>query len=411
MLIAPLLIMMFAPGFIRQGEQFELAVQMLRITLPYLFFIGSTAFAGGILNTYGRFAVPALTPALLNLCMIAAALWLAPLMPQPVVALAWGVFTAGIAQLAFQFPALLRLGLLPRLRRGFNDPGVKRIMSMMLPAIFGVSVTQINLLLDTLIASLLDTGSVSWLYYSDRLVEFPLGVCGVALATVILPALSKDHAAGDAQAFSQALDWGLRLIVLFGLPATLGLILLARPLTLTLYGYDAFSAHDVAMAARSLTAYAGGLLGFMLIKVLAPGFAARQDMRTPVRYGLYALLAHLALGIGLAFPLAHAGLALATSLAAFFNAALLGVKLFNDRAYRPSRYWLGFAWRVLLACGAMVIALRYGAGGEDWEHWDAQQRAWQLGLRIGAAMVIYLMALLLCGYKFRDIAANEAHTE
>ena len=221
---APIIILVFAPGFLwEKSGQYELAVDLLRLTFPYLFFISSVAFAGGILNTFGKFVVPAFTPVFLNLCLIAAAIWLAPLMNEPVMALAWGVFAAGIVQLLFQFPALMRLGLLPRLRFGFKDPGVKKIMSLMVPALFGASVTQINLLLDTLIASFLAAGSISWLYYSDRLVEFPLGVFGIALATVILPRLSKNYAANDEASFSDALDWGLRWVMIIGIPASVGL--------------------------------------------------------------------------------------------------------------------------------------------------------------------------------------------
>lgn len=407
MLLAPQLILLFAPGFIGRGEQYDLAVQMLQITLPYLFFIGAVAFAGGILNAYGKFAVPALTPALLNLCMIAAALWLAPLLPEPVTALAWSIIAAGVVQLLFQLPPLLRLGLVPRLRFGINDPGVKRIMGLLLPAILGVSVTQINLMLDTMIASFLKTGSVSWLYYSDRLVEFPMGVFGIALATVMLPKLAKEYAADDAEAFSRSLDWGLRLTLLIGLPATLGLVLMARPLTSTLYQYGAFSASDVAMAARSLTAYALGLLGFMLVKVLAPGFAARQDTRTPMRFGIYALGAHLALSIVLVFPLAHAGLALATSLAAFLNAGLLLALLLKKGIYKPSGAWRLFGLRVLSASAAMAAVLIYGVDAGQWALWGAKQRALQLGLWIGIAMLVYMLALLLSGIKVRDIAEKD----
>ncbi|MEO1898761.1 MAG: murein biosynthesis integral membrane protein MurJ, partial [Methylococcales bacterium] len=235
---APLLITLFAPGFIHEQKQFDLTVQMLRITFPYLFFISLVAFAGGILNSHGKFAIPAFTPVFLNLCMIAAAIWLSPLMPEPIVALAWGVFAAGIVQLLFQVPALHRLGLLPSFQLGFKDPGVKRILKMMLPALFGVSVTQINLLLDTLIASFLVAGSVSWLYYSDRLVEFPLGIFGIALATVILPNLSKNHAANDPVEFSKSMDWALRLVLLIGLPASVGLLILAEPMLSTLFQYE-----------------------------------------------------------------------------------------------------------------------------------------------------------------------------
>lgn len=315
---APILITLFAPGFSHEGKQHELAVQMLRITFPYLFFISSVAFAGGILNSHGKFAVPAFTPVFLNICMIAAAVWLSPLMADPIVALAWGVFAAGMVQLLFQFPALYKLGLLPKLQWGFKDAGVKRILKLMVPAIFGVSITQINLLLDTLIASFLAAGSVSWLYYSDRLVEFPLGIFGIALATVILPSLSRSHSADNPQEFSKSLDWALRLVLLIGIPASLGLLILAEPMISTLFQYDAFIDEDVRLAGQSLMAYSVGLLGFILVKVLVPGFTSRKDMKTPVRFGIYAMVANMGMNIALVFPLAHAGLALATSLGAFF---------------------------------------------------------------------------------------------
>ncbi|MGR8934784.1 MAG: murein biosynthesis integral membrane protein MurJ [Gammaproteobacteria bacterium] len=407
MLLAPLLTLLFAPGFIGRGEQYDLAVQMLRITMPCVFFIGSVAFAGGILNVCGKFAVPAMTPALLNICMIAAVLWLAPLLQEPVMALAWSVIAGSAVQLLFQFPALLRLGMVPRPRISINDPGVKRTMELMLPAIVGVSVTQINLMLDTLIASFLKTGSVSWLYYSDRLVEFPLGVFGIALATALLPKLANDYAAGDAQGFSRSLDAGLRLTLLIGLPATLGLILIAQPLISTLYEYDAFSINDVTMTARSLTGYALGLLGFMLIKVLAPGFAARQDTRTPMRFGLYALLAHLALSLVFVMPLAHAGLALATSLAAFFNAGLLLALLLKAGIYKPSARWRLFVFRLLFANAVMVAVLIGGVDTEKWTHWEASQRVLQLFLWIGVAMLVYASALLLSGLKICDVAEKD----
>jgi putative peptidoglycan lipid II flippase len=284
---------------------------------------------------------------------------------EPVTALAWGVFAAGIMQLAFQMPALIRLGLLPRFRLGFADPGVKKVIGLMLPAMFSVSVTQINLLFDTLIASLLATGSVSWLYYSDRLVEFPLGILGVAVSTVILPNLSKTHAAGDPAAFSAALDWGLRLVLLIGLPATMGLIVLAEPLLSTLFQYEAFGAEDVHFAGQSLKAYAAGLLGFILIKVLAPAFTARMDIKTPVRYSIYAMIASLFLNV-LAIPFAHAGLALATSLGALFNAALLLGKLRRDRIFLPATGWGLFLLRIGLAAFLMSAVLYTQTDPYDW---------------------------------------------
>ncbi len=402
---APLLILLLAPGFAWQGTQHELAVQMLQITFPYLLFIALVAFAGAILNAHGKFAVPALTPVFLNICMIAAAIRLAPLMNEPVMALAWGVFAAGVVQVLFQIPALMRLGLMPRLRLGFNDSGVRRIISLMLPAIFSVSVTQINLLLDTLIASFLAVGSVSWLYYSDRLVEFPLGILGLALGTVILPNLAKNHASDDASAFSNTLDWGLRLVILVGVPATIGLLLLAEPMLSTLFQYNEFSISDVHLAGLSLKAYAIGLLGYILIKVLVPGFTARQDMKTPVRYGIYAMLVSLVLNIVLVFPLAHAGLALATSLGAFFNAALLLRKLLRENIYQPASGWPLFFIRVLLAGAAMSLSLHYLVDARWWNAWSATERVINLLKWIGIGMAIYTATLLLAGLRLRDMTA------
>ncbi len=405
MLAAPYLIMVFAPGFSWQGEQYDLAVQMLRITFPYLFFISSVAFAGGILNSFGKFAVPAFTPVFLNICLIAAAIWLAPLMPDPIVALAWGVFIAGAVQLLFQFPALYRLGLLPRLQFGFKDAGVKRILKLMVPALFGVSITQINLLLDTLIASFLATGSVSWLYYSDRLVEFPLGLFGIALATVILPSLSKNHAADDMQAFSKSLDWGLKLVILIGLPASLGLFMLAEPMVSTLFQYNEFTEHDVMMAGKSLKAYSLGLLGFILVKVLVPAFSSRKDMKTPVRFGIYAMVANMMLNIALVFPLAHAGLALATSLGAFFNASLLLAALLKTGIYQPSKGWRVFLLRIILAASAMVALIYHCVDTQQWLVWGLIDRALYLAMWIAIAGSLYGVVLLFSGLRVRHLSA------
>ncbi len=396
---APLFIMAFAPGFSWQGSSYELAVQLLRITFPYLFFIASTAFAAGILNTHGQFAIPAITPVLLNICLISAAIWFAPQMEEPVIALAWGVFVAGGVQLAFQFPALWRLGLLPRLHWGFADSGVRRIMKLMVPALFGVSITQLNLLLDTLIASFLTSGSISWLYYSDRLVEFPLGVFGIALATVILPALSKRHANQNPQAFSEALDWGLRWVVLIGLPASLALLVLAEPLLATLFQYDEFTDHDVVMAAQSLMAYSVGLLGFISVKILVPGFTARQDMQTPVRIGIVAIVANMVFNLILVFPLAHAGLALATALSSFVNAGLLYKRLRQKKIYLPARGWCRFWLIVLCANMAMVAVLLVGVNTEQWLQSGLWQRIGNLTLWITLALVMYFSVLALLGMR------------
>ncbi len=400
---APVIITIFAPGFLADGTQYDLAVQMLRITFPYLFFISLVAFAGGILNSHGKFAIPAFTPVFLNICMIAAALWLSPLMPNPIVALAWGVFVAGFVQLLFQFPALNKLGLLPHLKFGFKDPGVKRILNLMLPAIFGVSITQINLLLDTLLASFLISGSVSWLYYSDRLVEFPLGLFGVALATVILPSLSKNHAANDPVEFSKSLDWALRLVLLIGLPASVGLLILAEPMLSTLFQYDEFSSSDVQSAGKSLMAYSVGLIGFILVKVLVPGFTSRKDMKTPVRIGIYAMCANMVFNLILIFPLAHAGLALATSLGAFLNATLLLTTLLKEKIYNPGKNWANFIVKIIFANEIMALLLYTAVDSKLWYEWTAFDRALNLGIWIVAGGFIYALSLLLMGLKPRDL--------
>ena len=402
--VAPVLILLLAPGFAWQGSQYELAVLLLKITFPYLLFISLVAFAGAILNAHDKFAIPALTPVLLNISMIVAAIWFAPLMEQPIVALAWGVFAAGIIQVCFQIPSLMRLGLLPRFRWGYNDPGVKKTISLMLPAIFSVSVTQINLLLDTLVASFLTVGSVSWLYYSDRLVEFPLGMLGLALGTVILPKLAKDYAMEDKKVFSYSLDWGLRLALLIGMPATIGLILLAEPMLSTLFQYKEFSWNDVNYAGLSLRAYAVGLLGYLLIKVLVPGFTARKDMKTPVRYGFYAMFVSLGLDVVLVFPLAHAGLALATSLGAFFNAALLLYQLLKKNIYRPVKGWWVFSLRILLASAAMSIVLYYFVDANWWNQWHSGDRIINLFKWILIGLLTYIVTLVLTGLKLRDLS-------
>ncbi len=400
---APLLIVFFAPGFFWGGEQYQLAVEMLRITFPYLLLISLTALAGAILNAHGQFAVPAITPVFLNICMIIAAVWLSPLLSEPIVVLAWSVFAAGVVQLLFQVPSLLKLGLLPRLRWGWHDAGVRRVLKLMLPAMFGVSVVQVNLLFDTLMASFLPAGSVSWLYYSDRLVEFPLGILGVAVATVILPNLSKHHIAEDGAAFSKALDWGMKLVLLIGLPATLGLVLLARPLLSTLFQYNEFGGHDVEMAGKSLMAFALGLLAFILIKILVPGFTSRHDTKTPVRFGIYSIVSNIVLNIVLVYPMAHAGVALATTLSAYLNAGLLLTALLKQRIYQPGKHWGLFVFRVVLACVLMSAFLQYFVQASLWQNWGVSQRGLRLGLAIGLAMLVYLLGLALSGMRMRHL--------
>lgn len=412
--LAPVLVGLFAPGLWGQGEIFDLATTLLRITFPYLFFISLTAFAGGILNTFGYFALPALTPILLNLSLIAATLWLAPECPVPVMALAIGVLIAGLLQCGVQIPALKRLGLLPKPRLIFDDTGVRRVAKLLLPALFGASVQQVNLLVNTLLASFLVSGSISWLYYSDRLLEFPLGVFGVALGTVILPHLSASQAETSGAIYSATLDWALRWVVLIGLPASLGLGILAYPLMLTLFQSAEFSFRDAEMAGRSLMGYAPGLLGFLAVKVLTPAFSARQDMSTPARIGSHAVLTNLFLSVFFAIMLSpygwgHAGLALAVSLAAWLNAGSLLWQLVKTGAYCPGSGWWVFLVRVSLANVGMGCLLMYVAYHEPWASGSTAWRALHLGIWIPAGILLYLTGLILTGMRPRHLVLTNSH--
>ena len=401
-LAAPFIVYALAPGF--SGEKYDLTVAMLRITFPYILFISLVGMAAGILNTYGRFAAAAFTPVLLNLSMIGAALWLAPRMHNPVMALAWGVFIAGVAQLLFQLPFLARLGLLPRPRLKRGHDGVARVFKLMLPAIFGVSVAQINTLINTILASFLVTGSVSWLYYSDRLMEFPLAVFGIALATVILPSLSHQYTNGDKREFSRLLDWALRWVILIGVPATVALVLLAGPLLTTFFHYGAFGEQDVRMSAQALIAFSAGLLGFILVKVLAPGFYARQDTKTPVRIGVIAMGVNIVLSVALVFVLQHTGLALAISIAAFVNAALLYRVLRRTGVYAPEAGWGLYFMRIVLATAAMGAILAWGVGDLDmWLKASASSRALHLATLVVGGGLAYLAALFLFGVRPREL--------
>ena len=401
---APVLITLFAPGFHGDSYKLGLATDMLRITFPYLLLISLTAFCGSILNSYGRFAVPAFTPVLLNLCMIGATVLLSPWFEQPVMALAWGVFIAGVSQLLFQLPFLWRIRLLPVPRPNRHDEGVRRIMMLMIPALFAVSVSQINLLLDTVLASFLQTGSISWLYYADRLSELPLGAFGIAIGTVILPALSRQHAGADPKAFAATLDWAIRMVLLIGVPAALALLVLAEPLIATLFHYGAMTDRDVVQAAAALRAYAVGVMTFMLIKVLAPGYFARQDTRTPVKIAIACMVVNMALNLLLIWPLAHVGLALATSLSALLNAALLWWGLRKSGVYLAQPGWGAFALRLLLASLAMLLVILWlAADVSDWLAWGWQSRVWQMGLLVLSGAGAYVGALLLLGLRPRHL--------
>ena len=418
-LASPVLVTIFAPGFLyRDAAQFELAAVMLRLTFPYLLFISLVAFAAGILNTYGRFAAASFVSVWLNVVLIGAAVLVSPHLAQPELGLAAGVFVAGLVQLLFLLPSLKRIGLFPRPSWGWQDSGVRRIMKLMLPGILGSSVAQINLLFDTLIASFLVAGSVSWLYYSDRLVEFPLGVFAIALSTVILPSLSRSHANDSADEFSHTVDWALRMVLLIAIPSAVGLLILARPMLVTLFNYGDFGAADVDMAGLSLMAYTVGLPGFMLVKVLAPAFYSRKDTVTPVRIAIAALLTNIVLNLLFVVPMVildipgpHAGLALATSLAAWVNAGLLFHMLRKQQAYQPAPGWP----RLSLQLGCAAIAL----GGvlmlgmpplQIWLEWSAWSRVGGLLLWVLAGAASYFIALQLCGLRIKTLL-QQRHDE
>lgn len=403
---APVLITLFAPGFGDDPVKRALAVEMLRLTFPYLFFIALTAFSGAILNTWGRFAVPAFTPVLLNISLIGCALFLTPFFSDQrmAVALAWGVLIAGVVQLLFQLPFLARIGLMPKPQVSWRDPGVKKILALMAPAIFGVSVSQINLLLDTVLASLLETGSVTWLYYSDRLVELPLGIFAIAIGTVILPSLSKKHASASTEEFSRTLDWAMRMVLLLGLPAGLALLVMAKPLLAALFQYGDFSAFDVGQASMSLQAYSAGVVAFMLIKVLAPGYFARQDTRTPVRIGIIAMAANMVFNLLLVWHLRHVGLAMATALSAWLNAALLYRGLKADGVYQPSPGWGLFFLRLIGASAAMVATVLWLTGQSDlWQTGLAWQRGSFIVAVVAAGALAYFAGLALLGLRPRHL--------
>ena len=410
---SPVLIGIFAAGFLDQPEKFALTSDMLRLTFPYILLISMTAMAGGILNTWKRFAVPAFTPVLLNLSLIGCAVYLTPHLDVPITALAWGVLIAGVAQLLFQLPFLYAEGLLPRPKWGWNHPGVQKIVKLMIPALFGSSVAQINLLFDTFIASFLVSGSVAWLYYSDRLLEFPLGVFGIALATVVLPNLSEAHYQQGGQRFRDMLLWAVRLSLLIAVPACFGLFVLAQPILATLFEYGAFSERDSMMAALSLMAYSLGLPAFILIQILASGFYARQDTRTPVRIGIRAMLLNMILNVifvvsmvETGFLAPHVGLALATAASAYFNAISLARGLRRDEVLGDTGELAPALLKILFACIAMGILLYLMLPPlEHWSEWRWHQRLLELAWLIVPAVLCYGMLLWIMGFRRQHFIA------
>ena len=414
---SPALVYVVAAGFTQQPEKFQLTADLLRMTFPYIFLISMTAMAGGILNTWKRFAAPAFTPVLLNLSLIGCTLWLSPLMDIPVHALGWGVLLAGIVQLGFQLPFLYRLELLPRPTWAWRQPGVQKVIKLMIPALFGSSVAQINLLFDTFIASFLVTGSVAWLYYSDRLLEFPLGVFGIALATVVLPNLSESHFKQGKDHFNSILNWAAQLSLLISIPASVGLMLLAQPILSTLFQYGAFDEHDTLMSSMSLMAYSLGLPAFILIKILANAFYSRQDSKTPVRIGIFAMLANMVLNVIFVLLLmnytsipAHVGLALATTGSAYCNAGLLALRLRQQQYLTLTGTFMRMLLKIVLASAAMAALLFYLAiDSAQWTTLSWMQRLLELSQQIVPAILCYALLLWIMGVRRTHLGPDQNH--
>lgn len=420
----------FAPGSIDEPGKLALTTDLLRITFPFLFFVSLTALAGSVLNSFHKFMLPALTPVIFNLCMIVGAVFFASYFAVPIMVLGWAIFVAGILQLLVQLPSLRNLDLLAWPRWGWRNADVRRVLTLMVPTLFGSSVAQVNLLLDTLIASFLITGSQTWLTQTDRLLEFPLGIFGVALGTVILPSLSRHHVATDREGFARALDWGLRTALLISVPAMFALVLLAKPILATLLQHGQFTTHDVNMAALSLSALSFGLPAFALVKVVAPAFYARQDTRTPVRAGIVAMIANMVMNlifVALLFQLwhrpddlgdgwlagisrvpgLHMGLALASALASYLNLGQLWLALKRDGIYVAQPGWPKHLARLGAACLAMIAVIAFGLWHwPDWSGWAASTRVLRLAILIGAAGMSFLTVLFACGFRLRDLRAD-----
>lgn len=409
-LAAPWVVWATAPGFVDSPEKYALTTDLLRVTFPYILLISLSSLVGAILNTWNRFSVPAFTPTLLNVAMIIFAVLLTPYFNPPIMALAWGVLAGGLAQLLYQLPALKKIGMLVLPRISLRDAGVWRVLRQMLPAILGVSVSQISLIINTIFASFLVAGSVSWMYYADRLMELPSGVLGVALGTILLPTLAKTYANKDREEYSRIMDWGLRLCFLLVLPCTLALAVLAEPLTVALFQYGKFTATDAAMTQRALIAYSVGLLAIILVKVLAPGFYAQQNIRTPVKIAIFTLVCTQLFNLALIGPLQHAGLALAISMGACLNAGLLFWKLRSQQLFQPQPGWALYLFKLVLAVTLMVAVLLLGMHYlPAWEQGNMLERFLRLGALIAAGVLTYFGCLYLCGFRPRHFARKALH--
>ena len=398
-----------APGFHSDPDKFALTVQLLRITFPYIFFISMVSLAAGILNTWNRFWIPALTPVFLNLSFIFFALVAAPWFEHPVTALAWGAFTGGLLQLAFQWPFLRSIRMVPRWRWAPRDPELRRVLKLMGPAVIGVSASQISLLISTMFASFLPTGSVSWLFYADRLMEFPSGLLGAALGTILLPSLVSHHAAGDEQRYSDLLDWGLRLTLLLTLPAVATLAIAGIPLISTLFLRGAFHAHDVLMVRNALVAYSVGLIGLIAVKILAPGFYARQNIKTPVKIAIFVLCVTQVMNAVFMNLFQHAGLALATGLGACLNAGLLYHGLRQRHLYQPKPGWGKFLLKLgaaILVMGGLLLWFK----GDDalWLEGTTLSHGMRLALLLCLGVLSYFGTLALLGFRPRDFSKSGA---
>ncbi|HBW2785976.1 TPA: murein biosynthesis integral membrane protein MurJ [Klebsiella pneumoniae] len=409
MLAAPWVITITAPGFADTADKFALTTQLLRITFPYILLISLASLVGAILNTWNRFSVPAFAPTFLNVSMIGFALFAAPYFHPPVLALAWAVTVGGVLQLAYQLPHLKKIGMLVLPRINLKDAGAMRVVKQMGPAILGVSVSQISLIINTIFASFLVSGSVSWMYYADRLMEFPSGVLGVALGTILLPSLSKSFASGNHDEYCRLMDWGLRLCFLLALPSAVALGILAKPLTVALFQYGKFSAFDVAMTQRALVAYSVGLMGLIVVKVLAPGFYSRQDIKTPVKIAIITLIMTQVMNLAFIGPLKHAGLSLSIGLAACLNAALLYWQLRKQKIFTPQPGWLAFLLRLIIAVLVMAAAL-LGVMHlmPEWSLGTMPFRLMRLLAVVIAGVVAYFATLLVLGFRVKEFVRRTA---
>lgn len=409
MLAAPWVIMATAPGFANTADKFALTTQLLRITFPYILLISLASLAGAILNTWNRFSVPAFAPTFLNVSMIGFALFGAPYFHPPVLALAWAVTVGGVLQLVYQLPHLKKIGMLVLPRINFRDAGAMRVVKQMGPAILGVSVSQISLIINTIFASFLVSGSVSWMYYADRLMEFPSGVLGVALGTILLPSLSRSFASGNHDEYCRLMDWGLRLCFLLALPSAVALGILAKPLTVSLFQYGKFSATDALMTQKALVAYSVGLMGLIVVKVLAPGFYSRQDIKTPVKIAIVTLIMTQLMNLAFIGPLRHAGLALSIGLAACLNAGLLYWQLRRQKIFTPQAGWGSFLARLIVAVVIMAAALLGMMHVmPEWAQGNMLSRILRLMVVVVAGVLAYFATLALLGFRLKDFARRIA---